>query len=359
MRPTPILPAIVVAAHGLPAAAADAFHLTLNPSTSLTTTTSVFAPSAGTLIGNYDPVTNPGGTRTIPGLFGGSGNNAIPLEVDLSIDGGETTTPTGTATILTNTGAGVFAFAALDLDLLGGTSISLPISGSLLFSSFHTVNPTFIYPGGTPYNLPLGEATLTSLTVTLGPGSAEGTLTPNGDGSYALSGSISLDITPEALVLGQPFPSNTIPFLAPVSGTLTPAPDGNSATLTLLLDVSAATIIPGPIAGPENTPFDLPTLDSSNPAHVLVTLVFDQIDVAIAGIVNGSASGPRHCKADFNLDGSGDILDFLDFFDAFGVCDGSPAPCQSIALDADVNSDGLVDILDFLDFLDAFGAGCN
>jgi serine protease AprX len=64
------------------------------------------------------------------------------------------------------------------------------------------------------------------------------------------------------------------------------------------------------------------------------------------------------CAADYNGDGDDDILDFLDFIDDFGSCEGQPAPCGSTA-DADMNGDTTVDILDFLDFFDAFGAGCD
>lgn len=51
------------------------------------------------------------------------------------------------------------------------------------------------------------------------------------------------------------------------------------------------------------------------------------------------------CGADFDGSGEVDVLDFLDFIDAFGQ--GLPR--------ADVNADGMVDVLDVLDFFDAFG----
>ena len=66
---------------------------------------------------------------------------------------------------------------------------------------------------------------------------------------------------------------------------------------------------------------------------------------------------PPACPADYNGDTSPDILDFLDFFDDFGSCEGLPAPCGSIS-NVDVNGDTFVDVLDFLDFIDAFGNGC-
>jgi len=63
------------------------------------------------------------------------------------------------------------------------------------------------------------------------------------------------------------------------------------------------------------------------------------------------------CPGDLNNDGEIDVLDFLDFFDAFGQCDGQPAPCPDESINADFNGDTFVDVLDFLDFFDAFGVG--
>lgn len=54
------------------------------------------------------------------------------------------------------------------------------------------------------------------------------------------------------------------------------------------------------------------------------------------------------CPPDVNFDGSVDVLDFLEFLDAFG----SQRPW------ADLTGDASVDILDFLEFFDAFGNGC-
>ncbi|MBX3361124.1 MAG: hypothetical protein KF912_06440 [Phycisphaeraceae bacterium] len=85
-------------------------------------------------------------------------------------------------------------------------------------------------------------------------------------------------------------------------------------------------------------------------------ILFDS--AAPAGVESASSS-VRVCLANVNCDGEVDILDFLDFMDAFGLCDARPAPCAgSSGFDADLNGDTVIDILDFLDFLDAFGQGC-
>lgn len=63
------------------------------------------------------------------------------------------------------------------------------------------------------------------------------------------------------------------------------------------------------------------------------------------------------CPADVTRDGLVDVLDFLDFLDAFGQCNTLPGPCVPLGLsvDGDFNGDTTVDVSDFLDFFDAFG----
>ncbi len=59
---------------------------------------------------------------------------------------------------------------------------------------------------------------------------------------------------------------------------------------------------------------------------------------------------------DLNADGQIDILDFLDFLDAFSQCENQPADCAP--LDIDLDSSGTIGILDFLRFFQLFGGGC-
>ena len=87
----------------------------------------------------------------------------------------------------------------------------------------------------------------------------------------------------------------------------------------------------------------------------------DACEIAIGLVPDEDGNGVPDtcvCVADYNGDGDDDILDFLDFIDDFGGCEGQPAPCGNTA-NADLNADTVVDILDFLDFFDAFGIGCG
>jgi hypothetical protein len=54
------------------------------------------------------------------------------------------------------------------------------------------------------------------------------------------------------------------------------------------------------------------------------------------------------CPADFNLDGTADFFDYLDFVSAWSA--ELPA--------GDFNRDGAIDFFDYLDFVAAFSAGC-
>lgn len=77
------------------------------------------------------------------------------------------------------------------------------------------------------------------------------------------------------------------------------------------------------------------------------------IDAGFGDIIVGPG-----CPADYNGSGdAGDILDFLDFIADFSACDGQPAPCGQFG-NPDINGDGVIDILDLLDFLQAFDQGC-
>lgn len=66
-----------------------------------------------------------------------------------------------------------------------------------------------------------------------------------------------------------------------------------------------------------------------------------------------------YCPADVNRDSSCDVIDLLDFLEAYPACEGARAPCYGIGpVDTDYNRDGAVDIMDLLDFVDDLDNGC-
>lgn len=103
----------------------------------------------------------------------------------------------------------------------------------------------------------------------------------------------------------------------------------------------------------------VPSIAPSEPLWIVFNndLPVEEHDAATQWVLDNLIGSP--CAADVNGDTAADILDLLDFLDAFGACSGQPAPCTgSSAVPADFNGDTIVDILDLLDFLDVFGAGC-
>ena len=60
----------------------------------------------GTLIGNWDEQTVPDGTKTMPGVWGGEGNEPIPLDVRQEFSGGGSANPSGSCTLNIDTGVG-------------------------------------------------------------------------------------------------------------------------------------------------------------------------------------------------------------------------------------------------------------
>ncbi len=127
------------------------------------------------------------------------------------------------------------------------------------------------------------------------------------------------------------------PGFAVPAGPFSDAAGGASNSHVVTMDTSTPGMKSGTITITTDGP-DQPTL--------IVTLLGEVVDDA-------------ECPSDVNGDGESNVLDFLDFFDAFGQCENMPGPCIIAGVDADFNGDTSVDVLDFLDFFDAFGTGCE
>src|SRR6202008_4824601 len=99
------------------------------------------APFAGTLIGNYDEIENPDGTRTLEGLFGGSGNQPIDISGEARVSGEVGTAPTGAFVLGVDLGAMEVSLTGLSADLLGGATPAVGAVVALEWETFRTVNP--------------------------------------------------------------------------------------------------------------------------------------------------------------------------------------------------------------------------
>lgn len=323
---------------------------------SMTTTSSIEAPIPGSLIGDFDAATNPTGTQTRPGLFGGSGNVAIPLTMTLDGSGASTTNPAGGFRLTADAGVGIVSVEQFAADFLNGAAPSFEVDLLLLYSSFRTFSPNSVFPGGIPIPFPLGSATVSTLTSAQS-GPAVGTITPvdGAPGSYTLSVVIPVDVTLVADANGQPVAPPPFPLPLSLTGTLTLV--GSQATLSASLDVTGGQTLPGPFPGGgfESLPVPLPTvLPPGATANVLLTGELHSITFSTA--ISGSllAEGVSPCPGDANGDGRIDFADLNIVLGAFGTAAGQ----AGFVATADFNGDGRIDFADLNVVLSAFGQAC-
>ena len=346
-RTAPVLGLFALA--GLAAGAhAQTYDLAITPESGLTGAIGIDVDTAGTLIGNWNPATNPTGTRTKPGLFGSFGSTEnLPAAVGLGVAlaGDLDTLTAGSLSITLDTGAGLITLDNLAADLVAGGPAAIPATLSLAPESFRTRQPDSVYPG-VPVDLPIGELAITSLTLTQ-VGSAPGVLVEIEPGrySFAVAGAATLAGTIE--LLGTPSEIPATPFALAMAGEILVV--GDIATLTSVQAFDLSDIQNPNQALPE-FPLDLPTiLPPGFTAHLLLNLVLEQVATTMTGDLALSASGGlAACIADFNADGTVNTLDVLAFLNAWSAGDAS----------ADINGDGVVNTLDVLAFLNAWTAGC-
>ena len=241
----------------------------------------VNAPFTGTFIGNYEATTNPTGTRTIPGFFGGSGNNAIPYTASFALAGDINSHPTGTLRFSTDIEALQVRIGAVDLDLLGGVPGTLAATVNINYQTFHTVAPNAIYPGGVNIPVPVGNGTISALrAVQTGP-VVPGILVPQKNGTYTFTAAVPVDYVVVATLLGQNVIDGTpTPGVLPLSGTLTVQPNN---TVSIAVTVSNTSSSTQPVANGAFTDLALalPTvIPTGGIANLLMSGTVTQVTVA-------------------------------------------------------------------------------
>ncbi len=312
MQTTTLLVGLVVGLRlASQAFAADSYDCVLAPTSSLVTTLTMDVPFTGTLIGNYDAVNNPTGTRTLPGLFGGSGNNAIPYTASFGVDGGTNTSPDG-AFQFTVEQVGkqlVGAISGLSIDALDGVPGAADLSITINYSSFHTVAPNAVYPGGFPITLPFGSANVTTLTL-VQVAAAPMIITPAKGGGYSFTSAVPVMITMTADAMGQIFAVPPTPGVLPLNGMLSFS--GDTVLMTATTTQSSSTTQPSTAPPFVDQPLALPTVfPAGGTANLLMSGLITE--VSSTQTTNGTlhATGTRVivCAADLNHDGIVDAAD--------------------------------------------------
>ena len=306
----------------------------------------------GFLIGDFDAETNPGGTQTRPGLFGGSGNQPIDLSLGFGLGVDIDANGAGMFASQVNLEEAFFSVDGLEMDLLAGGTGSFPVTLSLLFETFRTFAPDSLFIGGFPLEVPVGAGTIESFTLAQ---TAEsfGTLTATKiAGTYDAAIIIPVELTVAATLSELPVDVPPIPAVLPVAGTL--VIDGDVATFTLVAAASIDETLEGPFEGVgfDALPFPLPTIiPPGDTANLLMTAeletvgtLFD-IDLALVATGNTVDTGPVG-----DVDGNG-VVNFQDIvllLGAWGTCTDIPE-CP-----ADIDGDSIVGFADLLLVLNNF-----
>lgn len=318
--------------------------------------TSAVLATTGSLIGDYDPVDNPGGTQTRPGLFGGSGNNPIATSATIEAAGQTNTNPSGSTLLDVDFETGVILFDGLFLDLLNGNTAAIGLSVTLSFSTFNTINPSFIYPGGIPVTVPIADAA--SLTRAefgqAGPGAGAMTATADPDVfdfTAAVPGEAGLTLT-VGLPGSDPLPNevDALPLVLPLSGQVIRQGDGTIRVTITASGVADAVDVPLEPTPLPTIPFELPTLGTAT-AGVLITLTPESL------VFGGSLdvdlviyASPDTCPSDINGDGVVNFFDLAGYIDLYNA--GDPAADLAQPL-------GIINFFDLAAYLDLYNTGCH
>lgn len=335
-RPSSLLaPAVILLPLAVSTAGAQTYEVVMDEKSSQAILNiGLSVPLAGSFIGNYDATTNPGGTRTLPGVFGGSGNQPIPFSADVSasLDGNEV--PTGSMKVVMGSGP-LFLMTDMVLDVLGGGTAPILAGAELTFSTFRTFSPNSLYPGGPPFpiTLPIGGITEFRFEQTM---MATGVMLPgeNHDTFFVL---VPARLTFEMQILDTTIGGEPIDVLLPSFGKI--ERNGDSISMWFSASDSGSNVWSIPIDPLVNEPVELPTiLPPGQTANLLFNGEFEDVSTSrlleVAIIGDGT---PTDSIADINGDGlvnGADISEVLGFW----------GPCPGCA--ADINGDGVVNAID-------------
>ncbi|MDP7070129.1 MAG: hypothetical protein QF561_02135 [Phycisphaerales bacterium] len=297
----------------------------------------------GTLIGDWDEETNPNGTQTRPGVWGGSGNNPIPISMTLTIAFDGDTSPRGPLDLSIDDELGVATINGLAWDVLPEEVLPATLTATALYETFRSINPDSLYPGGTPVDIPLGEATATACTITQSAAGA-GPATPldgiPGAHHIVVAVPALLDLLVSSESLGE-LPMQ-FPIVLQIEGDhyIGDATDILEMTATSSLDESGD-LPPEPLP---TIPMELPTvLPPGDEAGVLLDLTPTTAAATLDVAAELTAAHQQSLPGDINGDGMVNTDDLLAVLAAFGPCAGCPE---------DIDGDGTVGVNEVLIIID-------
>jgi hypothetical protein len=237
--------ALLIAVFGAKANA-QTFNLTIDPAKTYTDGSAVFRLySHGTLVGNYQSLGNPGGTRTKPGLLGSfdlTENVPVAIQPFIQFGGNKKLNTSGGFALVLDLPNNKVRLMGYDVNRLANGPLPLGATIALNNEAFRTRNPTLVVPDHLPA-VRMGAVTVDTLRVHQKALSNNGLLVPLGGGRYRLVVTFMADVQMNVSQFGQTQP---VVFSVPYSlvGTLT-------------VTAGRATLAYGPGQGGENVTIDL------------------------------------------------------------------------------------------------------
>lgn len=327
---------ICLAAAASPALASS---YTLGEDSSLNLSGLVATTLDGTLIGDWESDTNPDGTRTLPGVWGGSGNNPIPISITISIDLNGMTIPSGSLDFLIDSGRAFAQISELNCDLLNGSSLPATTTASFSFETFRTVNPDSLFVGGIPIEIPAGTSIVTKASVTQ-TAEATGTAVPIDDQPGAHDIEIEISMTLDMIVSNDTV--GDIPLALPLLFTMQGTHQAGDVENMLMVTLSTAyqETVDLPDEPLPTIPLELPTiLPPGDVAGLLLDLTPSEATTSVDFNADLMARHPNGPTGDLDGDGLVGIDDLLIVLAAFGPCPGC---------DEDLDGDGAVTVSEVL-----------
>ena len=299
---------------------------------------STFMP--GTLVGDWNEKTNPSGTTTIPGVWGGSGNNLIACELTPSFGGLFDSSLGGALEVDLKEEDLKVDIDGLMITAFEESPYAFGVSVGMLYETFRTTQPDSLYPGGIPFDLPIGEGYLTQLVLEQSI-SAEGDVVYMGDNQWQYSIFIPVTITFEVEVLG----TSTGPLPAVGVLQMTGSIEDGETQTSLTGDLSwfSNEVIESPPIAFEDVPLPLPTvLPPGETANLLLSAIAESATFNTSINWHIEASGQLGLPGDVDGDGYVGVNDLLAIIAVWGPC----ANC-----DEDLNGDSVVNVNDLLEVI--------
>ncbi len=299
---------------------------------------STFMP--GTIIGNWEEVDNPEGTRTLPGVWGGSGNNLISCELTPALGGPFGSTCVGGLSIEPDFTALTLTVEDLELAAFTGGPSAFPVTLGMLYETFRSVQPTSLYPGGIEVDFPLGEGNVTALRFEQ-VGSVQTEMEQTSEQAWSFVIDVPVLITMELEVLETPSGPLMSPGVLQLAGTLTR--NGTTYQFTASSSFASEEVVEDIPIVFENVPLEVPTIiPPGEIAHLLLSAEAESATLTTKVNLQFTAEGGVTVPGDVDGDGVVSVADVLAIIAAWGPCDG----CTE-----DLNNDGNVDVNDLLEVI--------